>query len=239
MISGRVDQAMKTVGYIPQKEKREPQFDKRMYGALLRHMRMEAGYRKGEDFIADLSELGLSIPVATLYRYERGEQEPTFEFISAVNLLLFGNAHSDEITGSCISEDWTQPSSSDTVMRVLKRSGALNRLPNKSGIAAADRAAHYDKIMSSTNSYDFKIFPNLNCTDDELHMTVRYGAFNEELPEMSEMESYQIECSEDVERAIINFLKSHDFDISGEEIDKLVQYGNRRMQPQLEAYGLI
>lgn len=239
MISKREEPTMKTVGYIPEKKIREPRFDRRMYGALLRHMRMESGYRKGEDFTADLSEIGLDIPVATLYRYERGEQEPTFEFISAANLLLFGDAHSDEITGPCIAEDWSQPSSSDAVMRVLKRSGALNRLPNKSSMISADRAAHYDKIMSSTNSYDFEIFPNGHCTDDELHMTVRYGDFDESLPEMAEMESYQIEGPEDIERAVINFLKSHDFNIPGEEIDKLIQYGNRRMRAQLEAYGLV
>lgn len=219
--------------------KSSSQFDRRMYGALLRHMRMEAGYRKGEVFVADLAEIGLTIPVATLYRYERGDQDPTFEFISAVNLLLFGNTHSGVITDSCVPEEWSQPMSSDTIMRILKRNGAINRISDTGDMAANERASYYSRIMAGINSYDFDVYANDSSTDSDLYMTVIYGKFDDLFPGETEMESYHIEFPEDVERAILHFLKSRNFEISGEEIDKLIQFGKRRMESQLKAYEIV
>lgn len=210
-------------------------FNKSMYGALLRHQRMEHGYRKGEDFIADLSLIGLDIPKSTLYRIERGVQEPTPAFIMATNLLLLGNIHSGKIVDACIPEAWVAPDASGIVMRLLKKNDVFNK-PACFDRSSTERAAYYEEIMSGVNSYDFDIFPNNNCTEDELYMTVMYGRNNDLAPEL---ESYLIEDSDDVERSIINFLKTHDFDLSGKEVDKLVRYGQRKMKSQLEEHEII
>ncbi len=68
----------------------QPAFEKTMYGALLRQKRIEVGYRKAEEFVADLDAIGFKISRAALYRIERGEQEPTASFLIASSILLFG-----------------------------------------------------------------------------------------------------------------------------------------------------
>ncbi|MCI8469343.1 MAG: helix-turn-helix domain-containing protein [Eggerthellaceae bacterium] len=212
-------------------------FNRSMYGALLRYQRTEAGYRKGDEFVADLSALGLKVPVATLYRIERGEQEPGYSFIAAVNLLLFGDAHSGAIIDSCIPEAWTEPEASSDIMRALSRSGALSRI-KENGKEDRELEEYYDHVLSGINSYDFDVFPNGKCDEDHLYMTVRYGAFDEEFPENAVMESYEITDPGDVERSIINFLKSYHFNLPGKEVLDLVRYGERKMKEQLEAYEI-
>lgn len=213
-------------------------FSRSMYGALLRYQRLEAGYRKGDDFVSDLAALGIDVPVATLYRIERGDQEPTFAFISAANLLLFGNVHSGSITNPCLPVEWVRPDTSENVMRVLSRNGALERGADRSGGEDAERAKYYEEIMSTTNSFDFDIFPNGHCDEDHLYMTIRYGEYDELYPEDTVMESYEIIDREDIERSIINFLKTNELVLSGEEIVNLVKYGERKMADQLKAYEI-
>ena len=123
-------------------------------------------------------------------------------------------------------------------MRVLRKSGALLKSPD-SAVSAAERARHYEDILSSVNSYDFDVFPNAKCTEEELYMTVRYGPGSPEFAELQDIESYLIEDPEDIERSVLNFIKCREFDISGEEVDRLVKYAERKMRPQLEAYEMI
>lgn len=212
-------------------------FSRSMYGALLRFQRIEAGYRKGDDFIRDLAVLGIDVPVATLYRIERGDQEPTFAFISAANLVLFGDVHSGEITDACLPEEWVNPDSSENVMRILSRNGALKRAANSSK-EDYEKAKYYESIMHTINSFDFDVFPNGHCDEDHLYMTVRYGEYDELYPDDAMMESYEIINREDIERAIINFLKTNELMLSGEEIVNLVKYGERKMADQLKAYEI-
>ncbi|MEY8460121.1 hypothetical protein AALA69_03205 [Eggerthellaceae bacterium 24-137] len=223
---------------IREGEANEPAFDRKMYGALLRHRRMEGGYKKVEDFIDALLDIGLDIPKATLYRIERGDQEPAFAFISAANLVLFGDVHSGIITDSCIPEEWSSPEDSDAVMRVLRKGGVIQKYSDNSA-SASERARYYEELLKSTNSYDFDVFPNNSCTKDDLFMTVRYGYGDPGMADPDDIESYQITDLEDVERSILNFIKCRDFDISGEEIDRLIKYGQRKMKPHLIEYGLI
>lgn len=211
-------------------------FDKKMYGALLRLYRLEAGYKKIDDFLSALLVAGVDVPKATLYRIERGDQEPSIAFVLITNLLLLGNVHSGKIIDCCVSESWITPEKSSDITRELKRSGVLRRNEIGNGVSTADKAAYYDQLMYSMCAFDFDVFANGNCTDDRLFISVRYGLEDE--CGIEDIESYEIYEFDDIERSIIHFLKGHQFELPGEEIVKLVQYGQRKLMPMLEEYDI-
>lgn len=211
-------------------------FDCRMYGALLRHKRMEVGYRKADDFVADLKEIGYFISRAALYRVERGEQEPPIGFIAASNLVLFGSIRSVELIEPCVPQGWCEPPSSDEVMRVLKKNGALSRLVRADDKDTAARAAAYEMALDGLNAYDFNVFVNAHSTDDELYMSVAIGADECSESGWVDCESYEVNASEDIERAVINFLKTYGYELPGTEVVKLVDYAYRKVGPVLAEY---
>lgn len=211
-------------------------FDCRMYGALLRHKRMEVGYRKADDFVADLGEIGYSISRAALYRVERGEQEPPIGFIAASNLVLFGAIGSVELIEPCVPQGWCEPSSSDEVMRVLKKNGALSRLVQADDKNTAVRAKAYEMALDGLNAYDFNVFVNARSTDDELYMSVSIGPDEFIDDGWADCESYEVNDREDIERAVINFLKTCGYELPGTEVVKLVDYAYRKVGPVLAEY---
>lgn len=211
-------------------------FDKRMYGALLRLYRLEAGYKKIDDFLNALSVAGVDMSKATLYRIERGDQEPSIAFALATNLLLLGNIYNGKIIDSCIPESWIMPEKSLGIIHELKRSGVLRRRQDDDGAEMVDKAAYYDQLMSSPSSFDFDVFANNNCTDDRLFISVRYGLGDE--CGYEDVESYEISGYDDIERSIVHFLKARQFTLPGEEIVKLIQYGQRKLVPLLEEYDI-
>lgn len=206
-------------------------FDRKIYGALLRYQRLAAGYRKGDEFVRDLVHFGIDMPVATLYRIERGDQEPNYSFIAAANLLLFGDMHSGKIVDACVPDLWSNPEQSPSLMSILSKNGALHRRDEASYDEVTKDASYYENLLTTTCSYDFDVFPNGSCDEDHLFMSVKYGEHD--------LESYEITSPDDVERAIINFLKSYDIDISGEEIRDLIRFGKRKMKGALQDYEII
>ena len=208
-------------------------FDGRMYGALLRHKRMEVGYRKAEQFISDLEEVGYKISKAALYRIERGEQEPPLGFLLAANIVLYGNAKSFDLINPCVPQEWLEPFEQDDILRVLKQNGVIDRYKPDGEMNLDDRAARYDSIMSGFNSYDFVVFPNGSCTENELYITIATGTMG---AVNADSESFQIESEEDIERAVIAYLKAEDYFLPGEEIVKLVDYAKRKTLPTLKEY---
>lgn len=209
-------------------------FEKRMYGALLRHKRMETGYRKVDEFVEDLNAIGCSISKAALYRIERGEQEPPIGFWLASNLVLQGDIGSLDLVKPCIPLDWVDPVSSDEAMRILKKNRLLHRVlaPDACEESKADR---YDAIMSGLNSYDFEVFPNGNCDEDHLYITVATG-YDFASEEFDDLESFEITDPEDIERAVISFLKRHAYQLDGAEVEKLVNHAERKVMPALAQY---
>lgn len=210
-----------------------PSFDCAMYGALLRHKRMEIGYRKADDFVADLKEVGYSISRAALYRIERGEQEPPVSFFAAANLVLYGRVDELDLIESCMPQGWFDPLESDDVLRVLKGNGVLKRLAQTQSTSVEQRAAAYEEIMNRLNAFDFSVWKNGSSTDDRLCITVAEGAPGEII---GNAESYEIDEKEDIERAVLNFLKNYGYELPGREIVKLVDYANRKIGPELEWY---
>ena len=154
----------------------QPAFEKAMYGALLRQKRIEMGYRKAEDFVADLEAIGFKISRAALYRIERGEQEPTASFLIASSILLFGETICSDLLNPCIPQEWADPLSSDAIMRIIGRNGVLASRKTRRNASMAERAARYDEIMSSLSSFDFDVFANSRCDDEHMFITVAYGA---------------------------------------------------------------
>ena len=209
-------------------------FEKQMYGALLRHKRMEIGYRKVDQFAADLNAIGCTVSKAALYRIERGEQEPPSEFLLASNLILTGDTNSRELIDPCIPTCWSNPEDSDEVMRILKRNGLLNKVL---GFEKKDdsKAAYYDSIMAELNSYDFEVFINSRSNEDHLYITVATG-YNFEMEEFDDLEGFEISVPEDIERAVIGFLKRHAYQLDGSEVEKLVKHAERKILPVLEEY---
>ncbi|WP_270296729.1 hypothetical protein [Eggerthella sinensis] len=209
-------------------------FEKTVYGALLRNKRIKAGYRKADDFIKDLHLAGCKVSKAALYRIERGEQEPPVDFLLAANLILFGDLYSQEILSACIPDAWNDPLNSDDVLRILKKNSLLGNLLSKPENSVS-RAALYDEIMSGLNSFDFEVFTNAHCDENHLYMTVATG-YNSDMEEYEELESFEIRYPEEIERAIISFLKRHDYRLEGSEVEKLVKYGERKILPALADY---
>lgn len=213
----------------------QPAFEKAMYGALLRQKRIEMGYRKAEDFVADLEAIGFKISRAALYRIERGEQEPTASFLIASSILLFGETICSDLLNPCIPQEWADPLSSDAIMRIIGRNGVLASRKTRRNASMAERAARYDEIMSSLSSFDFDVFANSRCDDEHMFITVAYGAGGDEY---GDLESYEITSREDVERAILNYLKAYGYELPGIEIAKLVDHSMKRLEPTLEDYGI-
>lgn len=210
-------------------------FEKGIYGALLRNRRMELGYRKAEDFIEDLHLIGCDVSRAALYRIERGEQEPPINFFLASNLILCGQLNSLDLINPCIPSEWIDPIDSDIMMRLMKKNDLLKNLLNESDDSPS-KAARYDDIMDGLNSYDFEIFPNGSCDENHLYITIATG-YAHELEEYDDLESFEIQDPEDIERAVIGFLKRHNYSLEGSEIEKLVQYGERKILPILAEYA--
>lgn len=208
-------------------------FDGAMYGALLRHRRMELGYRKASEFVSDLKEVGYAVSIPALYRIERGEQEPTVAFIASANLILYGDATCPILIKSCIPQEWVDPASSDDVLRVLKKNGLLSVLANNESDEIAKRAADYNRAMEELSALDFEVFPNSHCTDDQLFITVATGRYDDE---WEDLESVEITEPGDIERAVVSFLKRHEYRLPGEEIVKLVDYAYRKIMPQLKLH---
>lgn len=210
-------------------------FEKNMYGALLRNKRLGAGYRKADDFIKDLHLIGCKVSKAALYRIERGEQEPPIDFLLAANLILFGDLYSQEILNACIPSRWNDPLNSDDILRILKKNGLLGNLLNKQENSLS-RAAFYDEMMSGLNSFDFEVFTNGNCDENHLYITVATG-YDSDMEEYEDLESFEIRYPEEIERAIISFLKRHNYRLEGSEIEKLVKHGERKILPVLADYA--
>lgn len=209
-------------------------FDGQMYGALLRHKRMEVGYRRADQFVGDLRSVGCNVSKAALYRIERGEQEPTVGFFMASNLILFGDMCSSNLAKACVPESWDSPALSDELMRIMKRNGLLDKVLG-TGQKAESRADFYEEIMNGLSSYDFEVFPNSQSDEEHLYVTVATG-YNHEYEEYEELESFEIKDADDIERAVLSFLKRHDFQLSGIEAEKLVRHAKRRVLPELTEY---
>ena len=187
-----------------------------------------------EEFVADLDAIGFKISRAALYRIERGEQEPTASFLIASSILLFGETICPDLLNPCIPQEWADLLSSDAIMRIIGRNGVLASRKTKRNASIAERAARYDEIMNSLSSFDFNVFANRRCDDEHMFITVAYGAGGDEY---GDLESYEITNREDVERAILNYLKAYGTS-SGVEIAKLVDHSMKRLEPTLEDYGI-
>lgn len=213
----------------------QPAFEKAMYGALLRQKRIEIGYRKAENFVADLEAIGYKMSRAALYRIERGEQEPTASFLVASSILLYGETLCSDLINPCIPQGWADPLSSDSIMRIIKKNKVLESRRPRQTSDASERAARYDEIMNGLTSYDFDVFPNGNCDEDHMYISVAYGP---KIGEYSDIESYEINDKEDIEHAILNFLKAYEYDLPGSEIVKLVDHSMKKLKPTLSDYGI-
>jgi hypothetical protein len=77
------------------------------FGALLRLLRVNSGFRKGETFVGFMEqETGYKVSADTLYRVENGSQEPPLSLFIAINLTLGKAAVDDELIAQTMSARW-------------------------------------------------------------------------------------------------------------------------------------
>lgn len=82
-------------------------FDWKLYGSLVRRVRMNLGYKKAEDFAASIwRRTRVKISRDTLYKIEQGRQVPDAAQFMAINLALSGTKFYPWITDLCTSPEW-------------------------------------------------------------------------------------------------------------------------------------
>ena len=88
-------------------ETKQPIYDLKLFGTLLRHYREEAGFKKPEDFADAIYELtDYEVSKETLYRIEKGISEPKMSLYFAMGLTLFGEMELQKITDICNPKRW-------------------------------------------------------------------------------------------------------------------------------------
>lgn len=69
-------------------------FNMPIYGALLKNARLKHGFRRAEDFIAEIErKTGYVVSRDVYYRLEKGAREPEISLYFAINLTLYGRHH--------------------------------------------------------------------------------------------------------------------------------------------------
>lgn len=80
-----------------------------LLGALIRHARVEVGFKTAEDFAAAITEAG-GYPVSkeTIYKIEGGKQEPKLGLYLAMRRVLhpYEEPLYDKLMGPAIGTDW-------------------------------------------------------------------------------------------------------------------------------------
>lgn len=82
-------------------------FDWKLYGLLMRKLRLDLGYRKAEDFSDSIwRRTRVKISRDTLYKIEQGRQIPDASQFMALNLALSKSLFNPEVAGMCTSQVW-------------------------------------------------------------------------------------------------------------------------------------
>lgn len=88
--------------------------DMELYGMLVRRARLNLGYRRGDDFVAALQyHTGVSISKDTLYRIETAKQEPSINFILAMNLMEGKGVLDMKLIDMCVPMEWKESADSN------------------------------------------------------------------------------------------------------------------------------
>lgn len=91
-------------------------FDWSLYGLLVRKMRLDAGFRKVEDFSeAVWRRTRVYLSRDTLYKIEQGRQVPDAIQFMALNLALSGDPSGGEAARMCASKEWQSILDADDV----------------------------------------------------------------------------------------------------------------------------
>ncbi|EEA90689.1 helix-turn-helix domain-containing protein [Collinsella stercoris] len=94
---------------MPEKNDREI-IDFGLLGALIRHKRQQAGFRRAEDLAAVITELvGYPVSKETLYKVESGRQKPSLELYVSIMRALEpdGDYKFDGLVDMALPNSWS------------------------------------------------------------------------------------------------------------------------------------
>jgi len=104
----------------------------------------------------------------TLYRIERGKQEPTLEFGLATNLILCGGILSDDLIFPCVSEGWRNPVSDPATALLIRRGIKDGGSSFRENIERQLQQTDYSALLQDASWADYQVYISRKTNDGEL-----------------------------------------------------------------------